>query len=93
MARGAAARTNRMEARTKAGLILVYGAWVPVVVWQTAPKWAPAVFGELRYKAIAATAAVDVIGWVWFVGMFAAGFYLLFDMNILARLWERLRRR
>lgn len=93
MARGAVARTNLMEARTKAGLILVYGAWVPMIVWQTSPSWAPKLIGELRYKAIAATPAVDVVGWVWFVGMFAAGFYLLFDMTILARLWRRFRRR
>lgn len=82
-----------MKARETAGLILVYAAWVPVVVWQSSPSWAPKVIGELRYRAIAATAAVDVIGWVWFVGMFAAGFYLLFDITILARLWRRLRRR
>jgi hypothetical protein len=82
-----------MEAKTKAGFLLVYGAWVPMTVWQSAPKWAPRVLGELRYKAMVATGAVDVVGWVWFVGMFAAGFYLLFDMTILARLWERLRRK
>lgn len=82
-----------MEARTKAGFFLVYGAWVPVVVWQSSSAWGPRVLGELRYQAIAATPAVDVIGWVWFGGMFAAGFYLLFDMTILARLWRRLRGR
>ena len=81
-----------MDARTKAGFFLVYGAWVPMIVWQTAPTWAPAVIGELRYKAMAASAFVDVIGWVWFVGAYAAGFYLLFDLDILSFL-ERLRRK
>jgi hypothetical protein len=82
-----------MNARTTAGLILVYGAWVPVVVWQSSPSWGPSVFGEWRYKAMMATPAVDVIGWVWFAGMVLAGFYLLFDMTILARLWRRIRGR
>jgi hypothetical protein len=82
-----------MKARETAGLILVYGAWVPVVIWQSLPSWGPRVLGEWRYKAITAMPAVDVIGWVWFVGMFAAGFYLVFDMTILARLWRRFRRR
>jgi hypothetical protein len=82
-----------MNARTTAGLILVYGAWVPAVVWQSSPAWGPRVFGEWRYKAITATPAVDVIGWVWFAGMVLAGFYLLFDMTILARLWRRIRGR
>ena len=48
--------------------------------------------GEWRYKAIAATPAVDVIGWVWFVGMFAAGFYLVFDMDVVS-FFRRLRRK
>lgn len=82
-----------MKPRTKAGLILVYGAWVPAIVWQSSPKWAPRVLGEPRYQAIMATPAVDVVGWIWFGGMFAAGFYLLFDMTILARLWRRIRGR
>jgi hypothetical protein len=81
-----------MDARTKAGFFLVYGAWVPMVVWQTAPKWAPRVIGELRYEAIAASPVVDVVGWVWFVGAFAAGFYLLFDLDVSPFL-RRLRRR
>ena len=82
-----------MEAKTKAGFILVYGAWVPTIVWQSSPSWGPRVLGELRYEALTATPVVDVIGWVWFVGAFGAGFYLLFDMTILARLWRRLRRK
>ena len=82
-----------MKTRTKAGLWLVYGVWVPIVVWQSSPRWAPKVLGELRYQAIMATHAVDVIGWVWVGGMLLAGFYLLFDMTILARLWRRLRGR
>lgn len=82
-----------MNPRTKAGFFLVYGAWVPMIVWQAAPKWAPAVIGELRYKAVAAAAFVDVIFWVWFVGAYAAGFYLLFGMTILERLWRRFRGR
>jgi hypothetical protein len=82
-----------MDARAKAGFILVYGAWVPMIVWQSSPKWGPRVLGELRYEALTATPAADVINWVWFLGAFGAGFYLLFDMTILARLWERLRRK
>lgn len=81
-----------MKARTTAGLFLIYGAWVPVVVWQSLPSWGPRVLGEWRYKAIAATPAVDVIGWVWFVGMFAAGFYLVFDMDVVS-FFRRLRRK
>ena len=80
-----------MEAKKKAGLWLVYGAWVPIVVWQSSPRWAPRVLGELRYKAIMATHAVDVIGWVWVVGMVLAGFYLLFDLEICSFL-RRLRK-
>jgi hypothetical protein len=82
-----------MKARETAGLILVYGAWVPVIVWQTLPAWGPPVLGELRYQAIMAAPGVDVVGWIWFVGMFAAGFYLLFDVTILERLWRWLRGR
>ena len=82
-----------MEAKTKAGLWLVYGAWVPIIVWQSSPKWAPTVIGELRYQAIMATQAVDVIGWVWVAGMFLAGFYLLFEPTIFSRLWRRIRGR
>jgi len=73
-----------MEARTKAGLLLVYTAWVPIVVWQSSPRWAPRVLGEPTYKAMVATPAVDVIGWVWATGMFLAGFYLLFDLDFVS---------
>jgi hypothetical protein len=76
-----------------AGLILVYGAWVPIIAWQTSPSWAPGVLGEARYQAVVATHAVDVVGWVWVVGMFLAGFYLLLDPDIFSMLWRRLRRR
>ena len=40
--------------------------------------------GELRYQAIMATHAVDVIGWVWVAGMFLAGFYLLLEPTIVS---------
>lgn len=66
----------------KAGLFLVYGAWVPMILWQLSPKWAPRVLGEPRYEAMVASRVGDVISWVWFIGMIAAGFYLLFDMDI-----------
>ncbi len=82
-----------MEAKKKAGFLLVYGAWVPIIVWQSSPSWAPRVLGELRYKAIMATHAVDVIGWVWVAGMFLAGFYLLFEPTIFSRLRRRIRGR
>ena len=82
-----------MKTRTKAGLWLVYGVWAPIVVWQSSPAWGPRVLGEPRYQAIMATHAVDVIGWIWVGGMFLAGFYLLFDMTILARFWRRIRGR
>ncbi|MEE8641080.1 MAG: hypothetical protein V3T41_11790 [bacterium] len=66
-----------MKTRTKAGLWLVYAAWVPIVVWQSSPLWGPRVLGELRYQAIMATHAVDVMGVVSAAGMFLAGVYLL----------------
>jgi hypothetical protein len=73
-----------METRMNAGLWLVFGVWVPIVVWRSSPSWGPRVLGELRYQAIMATHAVDVIGWVWVAGMFLAGFYLLLEPTIFA---------
>ena len=67
-----------------AGLWLVFGVWVPIVVWRSSPSWGPRVLGELRYQAIMATHAVDVIGWVWVAGMFLVGFYLLLEPTIVS---------
>lgn len=73
----------------KAGLWLVYTAWVPIIVWQSSPSWGPRVLGGLRYKAMMATHAVDAIGWVWVVGMFVVGCYLLIDPDIFSFLRRR----
>ena len=73
-----------MEARTKAGLWLVYTAWAPLVVWQLSSSWGPKILGELRYKALAATQAVDVIGVVWGVGTFLAGMYLIVGPDVFS---------
>jgi hypothetical protein len=82
-----------MDARTKAGFWLVYLAWVPMIIWQSSPEWAARVIGESTYKAVAATPAVDVISWVWFVGAFAAGFYLVFGLDAVSFFRRLLRKR
>jgi hypothetical protein len=84
-----------MEPKTKAGFWLVYGAWIPIIVWQSSPKWAPRILGELRYRAMVATGVVDVVGWIWAAGMYAVGFYFLFEPKIFSRIsrWIRNARR
>jgi hypothetical protein len=82
-----------MEAKTKAGFILVYGAWVPIVIWQSSPLWAPRVFGEFRYQVMVSTGVVDVVGWIWFGGMYVVGFYLLLEPKIFSRIFRWIRKR
>lgn len=59
------------------GMLLVFVAWVPIILWQSSPDWAPAVFGAATYEAIMATHVVQVMAVVSAAGMFLAGMYLI----------------
>jgi hypothetical protein len=58
-------------------MLLVFVAWVPVILWQTSPDWAPGIFGAERYRAVMATHVVQVIAVVSAAGMFLAGMWLI----------------
>jgi hypothetical protein len=60
-----------------AGMLLVFVAWVPIILWQSSPDWAPAVLGAARYEAIMRTYVVQVMAVVSTAGMFLAGMWLI----------------
>ena len=59
------------------GMLLVFVAWVPVIIWQSSVEWGPALLGEARYGAIMATYVVQVLSIVSAAGMFLTGMYFL----------------
>lgn len=59
------------------GMLLVFVAWVPIILWQSSVEWGPKLLGEARYGAIMATYAVQVAAVVSAAGMFLTGMYFL----------------
>jgi hypothetical protein len=66
-----------MRSRFGLGMLLVFVAWVPIIIWQSSVEWAPKLLGEARYDAIMATYAVQVVAIVSTAGMFLTGMYFL----------------
>lgn len=66
-----------MRSKFGTGMLLVFVAWVPIILWQSSVGWAPKLLGEARYEAIMATYAVQVAAVVSAAGMFLTGMYFL----------------
>jgi hypothetical protein len=66
-----------MRGRFGLGMLLVFVAWVPVIIWQSSVEWGPKVFGEATYAAIMGTYVVQVLSIVSAAGMFLTGMYFL----------------
>jgi hypothetical protein len=59
------------------GMLLVFVAWAPIIIWQSSSGWGPKLLGAARYEAIMATHAVQAAAVVSAAGMFLAGMYLI----------------
>ena len=66
-----------MRSRFGTGMLLVFVAWVPIILWQSSVEWGPKLLGAGRYEAIMATYAVQVAAVVSAAGMFLTGMYFL----------------
>jgi len=66
-----------MRSKFGTGMLLVFVAWVPIIIWQSSVEWAPKLMGEARYEAVMATYVVQVLAVVSAAGMFLAGMYFL----------------
>lgn len=66
-----------MRSKFGTGMLLVFVAWVPVIIWQSSVEWAPKLMGEARYEAVMATYVVQVLAIVSAAGMFLTGMYFL----------------
>jgi hypothetical protein len=54
-------------------MILVFVAWLPVIIWQTSPGWGPALLGEATYYRIMSTYVFQVVAIASTAGMFITG--------------------
>jgi hypothetical protein len=65
-------------------MLLVFVAWIPVVLWLSSEGWGPKVFGAAAYEAVMGTYVVQVAAIVSAAGMFLTGMYFIlrpvFDM-------------
>ncbi len=59
------------------GMLLVFVAWAPIIIWQSSSGWGPKLLGAARYEAIMGTHAVQVAAVISAAGMFVAGMYLI----------------
>jgi len=66
-----------MGRRFGLGMLLVFVAWVPIIIWQSSVEWGPGVLGAARYEAIMGTYVVQVVAIVSTTGMFLTGMYFI----------------
>jgi hypothetical protein len=66
-----------MQRRFGTGMLLVFVAWVPIILWQSSTSWGPKLLGADSYNALMATYAVQVAAIVSTAGMFLTGMYFL----------------
>jgi hypothetical protein len=58
-------------------MLLVFVAWVPIIIWQSSVEWGPALLGEATYARIMSTYVVQVVSVVSTAGMFLTGMFFL----------------
>lgn len=59
------------------GMVLVFVACVPIVIWQSSEGWGPALLGEEAYARVMGTYVVQVVSVVSTTGMFLTGMFFL----------------